>query len=481
MKHATALAQPSSAMASSATLAQAERLRWLADSRFPLDQNGPVDRPFASFRDEDLDTPIVRQLEVVVRRQPDRVALLDGTTTLTYAELWSGLSGLAEAIAERTKPGEAVAILLPACTLAPVAMLACLAAGRPFLMLEPHQPADWLNNVLAEARPGLIIGQRDTLKRIGTQAATISLDAMPSPAALGWRPVVTSVDEPACILFTSGSTGRPKGIVNSQRNLLQRVAQSINAAHINPSDRFLTLASLGAIVGVRDVMTALLSGASIRLVDPQRTGAREVMGLIQQDAITILFAFPALLRPLITANAEAFVSAVRLVRVGGDTLLWSDVDLIRQSFGQKARVQLIYAATEAPMMQWFVDDAFRGADARVPIGYPLAGNHLAIVDEQGQPARPGEFGELVVESRYVSLGIWADGRCRPHSVERGGAPGTRIFRSGDLVRQRPDGLLERAGRIDRQVKVRGSRVDLDGVEAILRGQPFVEDVGAVAR
>ena len=84
------------------------------------------------------------------------------------------------------------------------------------------------------------------------------------------------LDEPACVLFTSGSTGRPKGIVNSQRNLLQRVAQSINAAHINADDRLLTLASPCTIVGVRDVMTALLAGASIHLLDPQGAGAREI-------------------------------------------------------------------------------------------------------------------------------------------------------------------------------------------------------------
>jgi non-ribosomal peptide synthetase component F len=102
--------------------------------------------------------------------------------------------------------------------------------------------------------------------------------------------------------FTSGSTGRPKGIVNSQRNLLQRVAQAINAAHINAEDRFLTLASLCTIVGVRDTMTALLAGASVHLLDPQRVGAREILNVIRAEAITILFAFPALLRSVISSR-----------------------------------------------------------------------------------------------------------------------------------------------------------------------------------
>jgi acyl-coenzyme A synthetase/AMP-(fatty) acid ligase/thioesterase domain-containing protein/acyl carrier protein len=464
MKHATALA-PSAG----ATLAEPETLRRLADGRFPLDWNGPTGRPFIRFRDEDLDRPIIDLLEAVVRRQPSRIAVADGATTLTYAELWDALTRLAATIAARTKPGEAVGILLPQTAMAPLAMLACLAAGRPFLMLDPNSPPDWLARTAKDARPALIITHDDP--PAGIHAPVIRLDAPPPPAPPHWRPAALGVDQPACILFTSGSTGRPKGIVNSQRNLLQRVAQSINAAHINADDRFLTLASLSTIVGVRDVMTALLAGASIRLVDPQRSAPRETMGIIHSEAITILFAFPALLRSLISSSSQP--TPLRLVRAGGDTLLWSDVDQIREKLAPSAHIQLIYAATEAPMMQWFVSDDFRGPDARIPIGYPLPGNHLAILDEQARPVPPGEFGELVVDSRYVFLGLWANGRCKPESP--------RIFHSGDLVRQRPDGLLERAGRIDRQVKIRGSRVDLDGVEAILRGQPFIEDVGALAR
>jgi thioesterase domain-containing protein/acyl carrier protein len=296
------------------------------------------------------------------------------------------------------------------------------------------------------------------------------------------------MDQPACVVFTSGSTGRPKGIVNSQRNLLQRVAQSINAAHVNAEDRFLTLTSHCSIVGVRDTITALVAGASVHLIDPQRAGGREILNVIRAEAITILFAFPALLRSVITYCGEQAADALRLVRVGGDTTLWSDIDLLRGWLGPEPAIQLIYAATEAPMMQWFVDDSCRADDARIPIGYPLPGNRLAVIDEYGRNTPPGETGELVVASPYVALGIWVDGRCAPlaqsgslASIESNGAAPCRLFRTGDLVRQRPDGLVERIGRKDRQVKIRGVRVDLDGVEAILRQHPLVRDVAALAR
>jgi thioesterase domain-containing protein/acyl carrier protein len=301
------------------------------------------------------------------------------------------------------------------------------------------------------------------------------------PARKSWRPCELGVDQPACVLFTSGSSGRPKGIVNSQRNLLQRVAQSVNAAHINADDRFLTLASLCTIVGVRDTLTALLAGACIHLLDPQRAGAREIVSVIRAEAITIVFAFPALLRSVIPHGGERAPDALRLVRIGGDTTLWSDIDLLRGWLAPEAAIQLIYAATEAPMMQWFVDASCRADDPRIPIGYPLPGNRLALIDERGDDTPPGEVGELIVDSPYVALGVWVDGRCVAGGGESHGAPAHRLFRTGDLVRQRPDGMLERIGRQDRQIKIRGVRVDLEGVEAVLRRHPLVRDVGALAR
>ena len=457
---------------------------WLNDDQRPLDWNGPVDRLFTRFSDSALDRPIIGQLEHVARLHRNRIAIRNTETALTFGELWDGLNGLAETLAADSNTGDLIGILLPTGPMFAVAMFACLAAGRPFVALDTDHPRDWLDDALEDARPTLIITREDGLAGIAPRVPpmrVIQLTALPKPARKCWQPARLGPDEPACVLFTSGSTGRPKGIVNSQRNLLQRVAQSINAAHINAQDRLLTLASLCTIVGVRDVMTALLAGASIHLLDPQHVGTREISNAIRAEVITILFAFPALLRSVIAASAEPAEATLRLVRVGGDTMLWSDIALLRSWLAAGADIQLIYAATEAPMLQWFVDDSCRGEDPRIPIGYPLRGNRLAIVDENGGVTQAGEVGELIVASPYVSLGRWSGGHCADESDETRGPQACRTFRTGDLVRQRPDGLLERVGRKDRQVKIRGVRVHLEGVEAFLRKHPFVRDVAALAR
>jgi acyl-CoA synthetase (AMP-forming)/AMP-acid ligase II/thioesterase domain-containing protein/acyl carrier protein len=452
-----------------------------------MDWNGPTSRVFTRLRDEDLDRPIIAHFERMARRYGNRVAVTDSDSSLSYSELWDGVSGLAEIVADETKPGDLIGIALPACWMFPLAVLACLAAGRPFVALDPLYPGDWLSQVLVDARPTLVLvlagsSREDVNGAVEAAAPGVSfihLTGLPQPARQGWQPEELDVDQPACVLFTSGSTGQPKGIVNSQRNLLQRAAQSTNGAHINAEDRFLTLAPLCSIVGVRDIITALLAGASVHLLDTQRAGAREILNTIRAEAITILFAFPALLRSVIGHAAERASDALRLVRVGGDTTLWSDIDRLRAWLPPDSAIQLIYAATEAPMMQWFVTDSCRTADPRIPIGYPLPGNRLAVIDEYGRNMRPGEVGELIVGSPYVSLGCWIEGQCT--AGETCGIPSSRLFRTGDLVRQRPDGLLERMGRKDRQVKIRGTGVNLEGVEAALRQHPFVLDAGAMAR
>ena len=138
--------------------AQFENLGWLDDRKHPLDWNGPTGRTFIEFGDDDLDRSIIDHFERVARRHPDRIAITDLDASISFAQLWDGLSGLAETIGAKGRPGELVGILLPPGPLLPLATLACLAAGRPFLALDPHYPSEWARQVLQDAQPTLIIG-----------------------------------------------------------------------------------------------------------------------------------------------------------------------------------------------------------------------------------------------------------------------------------------------------------------------------------
>jgi acyl-CoA synthetase (AMP-forming)/AMP-acid ligase II len=153
-----------------AAAAEFERLKWLEDGKHPLDWNGPTSRIFTKFRDEEMDRPIIAHFERVARRHRNRIAVTDSDTSLSFSELWDGLSGLAEIIAAETKPGDLIGIALPACSMFPMALLACLAAGRPFVALDPHYPGNWLGQLLEDARPALILGREDVLGAVETIA-----------------------------------------------------------------------------------------------------------------------------------------------------------------------------------------------------------------------------------------------------------------------------------------------------------------------
>ena len=459
--------------------------RWIEASAFPLDWNGPAARAFVPFDARDLERPIIALFESAARRHAEKIAIDDGRVRLTYREAAGIVHRLAVRIAAQTKPGELVGILLPVSVEFPLAMLACLAAGRPFVPLDLHYPRQWLVDVMEDAGMGAIVGQfgADVADIVPPAMRRIKIDLMgPVDSAVPhFASPALGADDPAIVIYTSGSTGRPKGIVNSQRALLRRVEQYVNAAHINEQDRFLPLSSACTIAGLRERFSALLTGATLHLVDVQRAGVREILRRLRNDAITMIYGVPALLRSLIQLG-EGGTLALRVVRVGGDAVLMSDVERLREWLPQDCLIELGYSSTEAPIMQWFVPRDFVCDGTKIPIGYPLAGNSLAIIDEDGSPAREGEIGELVIRSPYVALGRWLDGRCVMDGISPDARdPACRVQHTGDLVRLRSDGLLELIGRKDRQLKIRGNRIEPGEIEAALRRRADVLDAAILPR
>jgi amino acid adenylation domain-containing protein len=459
-----------------------------ADSMVPLDFDGPVGLAFDRFGDEWIERPIMERFERIAAQYPHRLAVADNENRLTYAELRQRAYALAQRIADAATGDGPIGILLPHDASFPVAALGCLAAGRAYVPIDLKYPAARIDAIIREAGVAAVILQyaSDAARLVPAGVAQVDIDgpAQVSPVASAPTLAGTSAESLGVILYTSGSTGKPKGICNNQRAILQRVAEATNSCHVRPDDRFMLLSSPGTIAGEREMFAALLNGAQLHVTDPQRDGIHSVQKTMSECRVTICYAVPSLLRMLLRlpGAAEAF-SHLRVVRVGGDITLASDLALFRRIAPATCHFFASFSSTETPaVFQWFVPPGWQTCGPRVPIGYPRPGIDFAVVGEDGQPVPAGEEGELVVRSRYLAVGQWQEGRLQPGPFERDpDDPALRILRTGDMVRQSAGGLWELIGRKDRQIKIRGLRIDAGEVEAALRGCDGVQDVAVIAR
>jgi amino acid adenylation domain-containing protein len=461
--------------------------RWQRRDRVPLDRDGPLDLLFEPPPADLAERPIFEWFDARARRDPGATALIDRAVRLSYDQVRRRTLNLARHIAATVPRKSAVGIWLRADAQLPLAILACLAAGRTALVLNHRNPPARIASIIEDAKPAAIIHAdsgpyrdciRDGIQSIAIESAMRSGDApVLDPRTAG------GPDDPAVVLYTSGSTGQPKGIVLSQRAILCRIGQVVAAWHMHPRDRFLSLSTPPTIPGLTGCFVALLAGCAQILGDPLEDGMGRMLAMAQRERVTILVGLPSLLGGFAEiGNATALLDGLRIVRTTGDALLRDDLRVWRTLLPPHCHVMTTFGSTEMfTFAQWFVPRSFDADEARLPVGYPLPDHEFKVVDERGRAVTAGEAGELVLRSRNIALGEWVEGRWVAGRLIRDlDDPSKRILFTGDVVRQRPDGLIAFVGRRDAQVKVRGQRVELTEIESALRAMAEVEDAAVAA-
>jgi acyl-coenzyme A synthetase/AMP-(fatty) acid ligase/thioesterase domain-containing protein/acyl carrier protein len=465
-------------------LAPDPRREWKSAPELPLDFGGPVDHPFERMGDGFADVCTFDHLERVAGKYADKVAVSDGATSLTFAELLNAVNNLAARISAAVPEGKAVGLLLGNSLWYPVAMMAAMRAGRPGVPLNPRDPVERVAMLAGSAQLPAVVGRGEKLPAnwpANRLVDWIEVDeSLKAPARRGasFLQAAVSVDQPAIILYTSGSTGAPKGIVNSQRALLQRVQQYVDACHFGPEDVFLPLTGVATIAGCREMMTPLLSGGTLYLADIESAGIRAVRDRMKSWRVTVAYLVPALLRVLMKDVARDTFAALRMLRIGGERILWSDIETAYGAIPADCFVEISYSSTETTGTHWFLPRDYREQGATVPVGYMLPGIEYCVEDDRTGNASPGAEGELIIRSMYTTLGTWENGRVVPIASDPLDQR-RRIFETGDIIRFDETGLGWIVGRKGRQVKINGRRVEPAELELVLRRAAGVADAVAI--
>lgn len=413
-------------------------------------------------------------------RTPGATAVAGPSGTLTYAELDAHARALADRLRERGVGPEATVLLaLPRSAELVVAMLGVLAAGGAYVPVDPGDPAEHLAEVAAD------VGARLALALPGAGVALpASVPLLPFGAGTPVEPAPAAParsENAAYVLFTSGSTGRPKGVVVEHRNLVAYVRALLHrlqppAAAVHLMVQAPTFDScLTAIFG------ALCSGGAVHLVDEETARDPSLLAGIPADYLKIT---PGHLAALLASAGPAAgrLRPRRAVVLGGEPC---PRELARGLRDAGWHVLDEYGPTETTVgvLSRWQDGSGAAWTATPPIGDPLPGVRVHVLDAEGMPAPPGCAGELHVAGALVSRGyVGQPARTGESFVpDPYGEPGARMYRTGDLVRLLPDGTFELLGRRDRQVKVRGVRVELGAVEAALLRHPGVARAAATLR
>ncbi|MEV1110484.1 amino acid adenylation domain-containing protein [Micromonospora sp. NPDC049751] len=414
------------------------------------------------------------------RRTPDAPALRNDDQRLDYREVDRRANHLAGRLLRRGIGAETiVGICLADTTTWVVAALATLKVGAAYLPLDPDYPPERLALMCQDAAPGVILhaaALADRLPDDGTPR--IAVDRLPTDDGPAQPPAVTvHPDQLAYVMYTSGSTGRPKGTGVSHRNIV-RLVRDTTFIDVRPDDVMGQAATMSFDAATLEVWGALLNGACLADLDindvivPDRLRAR-----LRDTGVTMMFLATSVARQVATEAPDA-LAALRYLTFGGEQADRTAVERLRAACPDMTLVNG-YGPTEATTYSTTYDCArLTAADPVVPIGGPIANTRVYVLDRLLRPVPPGVLGELFIGGDGVARGYLG----RPDATAETFVPdpfgpraGGRLYRTGDVVRQRPDGLIEFVGRSDHQVKIRGYRVEPGEVTEALRRGGLVRD------
>jgi amino acid adenylation domain-containing protein len=421
--------------------------------------------------------------EAQVDRSPEKIAIIDEETQVTYRELDRRANRLAHTLRANGVGAETlVGICLPRTIDMVVSLLAILKAGAAYVPLDPNFPRDRLAFMLEDSGAPVLLTRTNLAELFNTdRAKVICLDLEEKTIALQSDQRLAGGSHPenlAYVIYTSGSTGKPKGVQVLQRGVVNFLTSMQREPGLTPGDILLSVTTLSFDIAGLEIYLPLINGARLILVSSATAANGSLLKLaLEQSQATIMQATPATWRLLIASGWQG--NRQFKILCGGEAL---PTDLVAGLLARCGSLWNMYGPTETTI--WSTLSQITTQDAPITIGHPIANTQVYVLDAYQQPVPVGRSGELHIGGDGLARGYLNRPELTAEKFIRNpfdAHEDTRLYRTGDLVRFLADGQIEFLGRIDHQVKLRGFRIELGEIETVLSLHNAVRQAVVVAR
>lgn len=450
---------------------------WQRDERL---QSWPLAKYMSQTRLCDL-------LPQAAEQHPDAVAVIEDGTAYSYADLWAQAKALALALTQAgVVVGDRVPVLLDRGLAWLVGVHAIGMVGAVYVPIEPSIPQERYRRILSDCASLVVVTSQRYLDQCRQDGVKVLLSPAPAQQSVDLELPARSFSEKAAayIIYTSGSTGTPKGVMVAHGPALNTVSDINRRFDIGANDRIYGVSAIGFDLSVYDVFGAAQAGACVVYPSAhQSLNPAHWVAQMLASKVTIWNSAPPLAALMVdfAAGQGLTLPDLRLVMLSGDWIPLDLPDRIR-AIAPNARVVSLGGATEAAIWSILYEIGDIQPHWRsIPYGYPMTNQTWHVLNREGQDVPVWVAGELYIGGYGLAEGYWGDvAKTDAAFIKRPGT-GERIYRTGDIGRYLPGGLIEFLGRRDAQVKVQGHRIELGEIESALRAHPCVSDAAVVVQ
>ncbi|MGB7605871.1 MAG: amino acid adenylation domain-containing protein [Lutisporaceae bacterium] len=429
-----------------------------------------------------------QMFEEQVEKTPDRIALVFEKEQMTYKELNEKSNQLARQLKEKGIRNECiVGVMVDRSIEMIVSILAVLKAGGAYLPIDPEYPQDRIEYMLYDSDVQILLTQKKFAEKLQFKSETIDIkDTSIYVGHSSNLPIINKPEDLVYVIYTSGTTDKPKGVMVEHRNLINIADGWRKAYKLDENEiKLLQMASMSFDVFAGDLSRALLNGGKMIICPSDvRLDPPSLYKLMKEHQINMFESTPALVIPLMEYiyDSSQEVDWLKLLILGSDSCLIADFRKLLERFSANMRILNSYGITEATIDSSYYEASTANieGEGNVPIGKPMQNTSFYILDDNLKPKAIGQYGELYIGGAGVARGYLN----KPELTEERFISdpfmkGSRMYKTGDLVKWDSNGNVEFLGRLDNQVKIRGYRIELGEIESHLTRHEAIKDAVVV--